>query len=60
MSQTAITTEVHQTLDVHCYFSSQIALYGNLRNLGANALDFRFSQVANSGFWRDLCSFTNL
>jgi hypothetical protein len=60
MSQTAVATEVHQTLDVHCYFTAQITLDSNLCNLRTYPFDFRFRQVTNPGFRRDTGHSANL
>ena len=53
MPETAITAQVHQTLDVHCDFTAQVTFHRDFPNFGANALDFRFGQVPDLRFGRD-------
>jgi hypothetical protein len=58
--QTTVATEIHQTLDVHRHFPTQIAFDGDLRKLAANAFHFRLGQVPDPGFRGYPCSFTYL
>jgi hypothetical protein len=48
MPQTSITTQVHQTLDVHADVATQVTLDCKLCNLVTKGLDLAFGQVANS------------
>ena len=43
MTDAAVTTEVHQSLNVHRCFAAEITLDNKLRHLGANAFHFGFA-----------------
>jgi len=45
MAQPAITTEVHQSLDVHRDLAAQIAFNGQLVDLIANLLEIAIRQI---------------
>ena len=44
MTQTAVATEVHQTLDVHVDFAAQVTFGGQLGHLVAQRIDLLFAQ----------------
>jgi hypothetical protein len=50
VTQSAVATQIHQSLDVHCYFTAQITLYGNLGQLRTYAFNLGFSQITYLGF----------
>ena len=45
MADTAITTEVHQSLDIHGNRTAQVTFNGVLADRPANRLDFRLGQI---------------
>ncbi|MBS1230187.1 MAG: hypothetical protein H6R17_3464 [Proteobacteria bacterium] len=45
MTKTTIASEVHQTFDAHCHFTTQIALDGELTDLIAQTIHLGFRQV---------------
>jgi hypothetical protein len=51
--QATVTTKVHQSLDVHSYFTAQVAFDRNGTDLPTDTLDFRFGQIPNLGIWCD-------
>jgi hypothetical protein len=60
MPQPAITTEVHQALDIHGNFTAQIAFHRESTDLRADTLDFSIGQVTDFGLWRNPNSLANL
>ena len=44
MTDTAVTTEVHQTLNIHRNLATQIAFYNELRYCGTQVCNLRLSQ----------------
>src|SRR3989339_343288 len=49
VTQAAVAAQVHQTLDRHADFATQVAFDHVLAYLGAQALDFRLGQVTDLG-----------
>src|SRR5690606_6801978 len=49
VAQAAIAGQVHQTLDRHADFATQVAFDHELADFGAQALDFRLGQVTDLG-----------
>src|SRR5690606_38088136 len=49
VTQAAVAGQVHQALDGDADFAAQVALDRELADLGAQALDFRLGQVADTG-----------
>jgi hypothetical protein len=45
MPNTSVTTEIHESLDIHRNFAAQIALNGELRNDVAQASDLGLSEI---------------
>ena len=45
MPDTAISTQVHQSLNIHRNFATKIPLHGKCRNCGTQSLDFRFAEI---------------
>jgi hypothetical protein len=43
----AIATQVHETLDIHRYLTAKIAFDGQLRDSAAEICNLRFRQVFN-------------
>jgi hypothetical protein len=55
MTQAAITSDIHQSLDIHGDLSSQVALYTHLFiDDFANPVDFVIRQIANPGVRIDI------
>ena len=50
MTQTAVATEVHQTLDVHVDFATQVTFGGDLRDFVTQLIDLLVAQVLAAGF----------
>jgi hypothetical protein len=47
MSQAAIASQIHQTLDRHADFPAQVTFHHKLADFGAQALDVGLGQVAD-------------
>ena len=47
MPQPAVTTEIQQPLDAHGYIATEIALYIQLADLGAQRIHLPLAQIAN-------------
>jgi hypothetical protein len=60
MTQAAVAAQVHQSLDRHAYFTTEVTLYRELADFGAEALDFSFRQIADFGARSNACSLTDL
>ena len=61
MAQTPIATDVHQSLDVHCYLAPQVALDAHfLVNYFANAIDLFVGQITYASVRVDLCPLEQL
>src|SRR6056297_298958 len=60
MTNSPVTAEVHQSLDVHGILAAQVALHRDTGHFGTQAFDLRFRQVANLGVRRNAGGFANL
>jgi hypothetical protein len=56
----AIAAQIHQSLDVHGRFSSQVTFYDEIRYSRTQIRDFWFSQVFDLGFRSNSSCTTNL
>ena len=57
MAQAAVAAQIHQALDRHTHFATQVAFDDELADFGAQALDFRLGQVTDFGGGSDACGF---
>jgi hypothetical protein len=60
MTNPAIATQVHQSLDVHGHFTAQITFDGELADLRAKCRDFGVRQIFHECRRADTCAFTRL
>ena len=60
MPNAAITTQIHQTFDVHGCLPTQITFDDEIRNRAANACDLGFRKVFHLRVWRNARHFANL
>ena len=57
MTQTTITTEIHQTFDIHCYFTAQITFnFVVALNDLTQARNFRLGQITDTCIAVNTCS----
>src|SRR5690554_826109 len=59
MTQTSVTTQVHQTLDVHGDFATQVTFYGELSHLLTQRFYLSFIQFFNFHILSDTGCSTN-
>jgi hypothetical protein len=60
MPQAAVTTEVHQTFNVHCHFTTQVAFNRKRTDLCTDTLDFGIGQVTDLGVRGDPNGLANI
>ena len=51
MTQTAIATEVHQTLDFHVDFATQVTFSGELRHFATQLFNLLVAQILDLSGW---------
>jgi hypothetical protein len=59
MSSSPVATQIHKSLDVHRHFTTQVALYGDFRNLYAELLHFRLREILDLGILANACRFAD-
>jgi hypothetical protein len=59
MTYAAIASKIHQSLDIHGRFTTQITFHGVSANLFANFIDFGFVQLFDLGSWIQPQAITN-
>src|SRR5690606_7617894 len=60
MTQTAVATEVHQSLDAHIHFTAQVTFNSMFRDLVANGVKLLFAESRYLGVFGNTCRSTNL
>jgi hypothetical protein len=60
VTQATETAQIHQTLDVHGLFATQITFYGELANLAPDSFELLFAKFANFYRFGDARRCTNL
>jgi hypothetical protein len=60
MPDTPIATQIHQTLDVHGNFPSEITFYGILGHGRANRINLLFAKLKDLFMWFDTGFFTDV
>lgn len=51
MTQTTVATEVHQTLDFHVDFATQVTFSGELRHFATQQLNLLVAQIFDLSGW---------